>query len=128
MEEVPHLYFGKRVALVEDNDDARHSLTSLLESMGLTVLPARDAQEALNIAAQENPDAFVVDIGLPGMNGYDLARVVRKLPGIHRRLLIAVTGYGSPEEKKRAADAGFDHHLTKPADVDELYRLLTASS
>ena len=62
------------------------------------------------------------------MNGYDLARVVRKLPGIQKRLLIAVTGYGSPEEKKLAAEAGFDHHLTKPADVDELYRLLTASS
>jgi CheY-like chemotaxis protein len=128
MSEVPHLYFGKRVALVEDNDDARQSLSSLLESMGMTVLPARDAHEALRIAAEGNPDAFVVDIGLPGMNGYDFARVVRELPGIQKRLLIALTGYGNPEEKQRAAAAGFDHHLTKPADVDELYRLLTAPS
>jgi len=111
--------------LVEDNEDARRALTDLLEGMGLTVLPAADGQEALRLAAEENPEVFVVDIGLPGMSGYDLARILRELPGTQQRLLIALTGYGTAEDKKRAAEAGFDYHLTKPADVDQLYRLVT---
>ena len=122
---VPHLPLGRRVAVVEDNEDARRALTDLLEGMGLTVLPAADGQEALRLAAEENPEVFVVDIGLPGMNGYDLARILRELPGTQQRLLIALTGYGTAEDKKRAAEAGFDYHLTKPADVDQLYRLVT---
>src|SRR2546428_1700796 len=120
---VPHLPLGRRVAVVEDKEDARRALTDLLEGMGLTVLPAADGQEALRLAAEENPEVFVVDIGLPGMNGYDLARILRELPGTQQRLLIALTGYGTAEDKKRAAEAGFDYHLTKPADVDQLYRL-----
>jgi len=123
--EVPHLPLGRRVAVVEDNEDARRALTELLEGMGLTVLPAADGQEALRLAAEENPEVFVVDIGLPGMSGYDLARILRELPGTQQRLLIALTGYGTAEDKKRAAEAGFDYHLTKPADVDQLYRLVT---
>ena len=122
---VPHLPLGRRVALVEDNEDARRALTDLLEGMGLTVLPAADGQEALRLAAEENPEVFVVDIGLPGMSGYDLARILRELPGTQQRLLIALTGYGTAEDKKRAAEAGFDYHLTKPADVEQLYRLVT---
>ena len=122
---VPHLPLGRRVAVVEDNEDARRALTDLLEGMGLTVLPAADGQEALRLAAEENPEVFVVDIGLPGMSGYDLARILRELPGTQQRLLIALTGYGTAEDKKRAAEAGFDYHLTKPADVDQLYRLVT---
>ena len=122
---VPHLPLGRRVALVEDNEDARRALTDLLEGMGLTVLPAADGQEALRLAAEENPEVFVVDIGLPGMSGYDLARILRELPGTQQRVLIALTGYGTAEDKKRAAEAGFDYHLTKPADVDQLYRLVT---
>ena len=122
---VPHLPLGRRVAVVEDNEDARRALTDLLEGMGLTVLPAADGQEALRLAAEENPEVFVVDIGLPGMSGYDLARILRELPGTQKRLLIALTGYGTAEDKKRAAEAGFDYHLTKPADVDQLYRLVT---
>ncbi len=122
---VPHLPLGRRVAVVEDNEDARRALTDLLEGMGLTVLPAADGQEALRLAAEENPEVFVVDIGLPGMSGYDLARILRELPGTQQRVLIALTGYGTAEDKKRAAEAGFDYHLTKPADVDQLYRLVT---
>src|SRR3989442_4765600 len=92
--------------------------------MGLTVLPAADGQEALRLAAEENPEVFVVDIGLPGMSGYDLARILRELPGTQQRLLIALTGYGTAEDKKRAAEAGLDYHLTETADVDQVYRLV----
>jgi CheY-like chemotaxis protein len=92
--------------------------------MGLTVLSAADGEEALRLAAQDSPDVFVVDIGLPGMSGYELARILRENPQTRNRMLIALTGYGTTEDKKRAAEAGFDHHLTKPADVDELYRLM----
>jgi signal transduction histidine kinase len=122
---VAHLGFAKRVAIVEDNEDARQALTDVLQSMGLTVLPAADGQEALRLAAEETPDVFVVDIGLPGMSGYELARILRELPETRNRLLIALTGYGTAEDRKRAAEAGFDHHVTKPADVDQLYRLVT---
>jgi len=122
--QVGHLRVGKRVAVVEDNADARQSLADLLHSMGLTVLSAADGEEALRLAAQDSPDVFVVDIGLPGMSGYELARILRENPQTRNRMLIALTGYGTTEDKKRAAEAGFDHHLTKPADVDELYRLM----
>jgi signal transduction histidine kinase len=114
----------RRIILVEDNADACAMLAELLELLGHEVLSAASAETALALAAESNSDVFVIDIGLPGMDGYELARRLRGLPGGERALLIAITGYGSAEEKEAARKAGFDAHLTKPTDLDELQRLL----
>jgi signal transduction histidine kinase len=114
-----------RVGLVEDNDDARAVLADLLELLGHEVLTAADGPSALRLAQERLALAFVVDIGLPGMDGYEVARRLRRLPGGERLLLVALTGYGGPDEEALARDAGFDAHLTKPANIDELDHLLT---
>lgn len=115
----------KRVGLVEDNPDARAVLADVLETMGIIVLAVQDGEAALRLAAQEKLDAYVVDIGLPGMDGYEVAQSLRELQREPHPLLIALTGYGTAEDKQRAAAAGFDYHMTKPADLEELQRLLS---
>jgi CheY-like chemotaxis protein len=99
-------------------------LADLLELLGHQVIPTPDAETALRLARVAPPDAYVIDIGLPGIDGYELARRLRQVPGNERALLIAITGYGALEEKEQAQAAGFDAHLTKPADMEELQRLL----
>jgi signal transduction histidine kinase len=115
----------RRVVLVEDHADSRTMLAELLELLGHQVVAVPDGAEALRLAAEALPEAFVVDIGLPGMDGCELARELRRLPEGERVVLIALTGYGSPEEKERALEAGFDAHLTKPADIEQLHQLLS---
>src|SRR4051812_44203886 len=106
---------SRRVLLVEDNADSRVSLGLLLESWGLQVEVAGDGQEGLRKALDWRPEAAVVDIGLPLLDGYEVARRVRALDG--EVVLIALTGYGSPEDRRLAFQAGFDAHKTKPADL-----------
>jgi signal transduction histidine kinase/ActR/RegA family two-component response regulator len=118
----------RRVVLVEDNDDSREALGAALELLGHEVLYAASGEEALQLAGARQPDAFIVDIGLPGMDGYQLARSLRRLSGTRLATLIALSGYGSRADKARALHAGFDFHLTKPADVQKLHALLTGSS
>ena len=117
-----------RVLVVEDNPDTRNSLVEFLAARGLHVLAAPDGVTALHLAAQQAIDAYLIDIGLPGMDGFELARRVRQLAGGHDALLLAITGYGTPEDKRRAEEAGFDHHVIKPPDPDELCRLLNCPS
>jgi signal transduction histidine kinase/CheY-like chemotaxis protein len=112
------------VVIVDDNADVRQTLADVLATAGFETIAARDAEEALRIAADHVPAAYVIDIGLPGVNGYELAERLRGLPTSTRPLLIALSGYGSVEDARRAREAGFDHHLTKPADIDELRRIL----
>ena len=112
----------RRVLVVEDNPDSRCALRVLLELHGFQVQEAGDGQEGLRKALDWHPDAAVVDIGLPVLDGYEVARQV-KAAG-HATRLIALTAYGSPEDKERAFAAGFDAHLTKPAEPDELLRHL----
>jgi signal transduction histidine kinase len=113
-----------RIAVVEDNADSRVVLADVLESMGFTVLTAEDGEKALRLAEQERLHAYIIDLGLPGLDGYEVARRIRRMPAAERALLIALTGYGTPEDKRRAAEAGFDHHFTKPADFDALAEVL----
>jgi len=113
-----------RIAIVEDNSDSRVVLAGVFESMGFTVLTAEDGEKALRLAEEERLHAYIIDLGLPGLDGYEVARRIRQMPTADRTLLIALTGYGTPEDKKRAAAAGFDHHFTKPADFDAIAQIL----
>jgi CheY-like chemotaxis protein/signal transduction histidine kinase len=112
-----------RVLLVEDNDDARVMLQRILPAHGHLVSAARDARAGLEAASAGSPNVAVVDIGLPGMDGYEFARAMRERLG-HGVRLIAVTGYGTENHRRRAAEAGFDAHLTKPVDIDRLLGLI----
>jgi CheY-like chemotaxis protein len=113
---------ARRVLIVEDNDDARETLRTLLEGAGHEVCESTDGQAALEAAARFAPDAVVIDIGLPRLDGYELARRLRQR-GVATRL-VALTGYGRTEDKQRAQEAGFDAHLVKPVTLDELQRAL----
>ena len=113
-----------RVGIVEDNADSRVVLADILEGMGFTVLTAEDGEEGVRLAEQERLDAYIIDIGLPRMDGFEVARRIRQMPAADRALLIALSGYGNADDKDRAAAAGFDHHMTKPADFEVLERLL----
>jgi PAS domain S-box-containing protein len=117
---------NKRVLVVDDNLDAAEAMAMLLEAGGHTVACENDGRSALQRAASEPPDVVLLDIGLPVMNGYEVARNLRALPQLERVKLIAVSGYGSEADKRRALESGFDHHLTKPVDYDELLALITA--
>ena len=86
---------------------------------------ASSGLDAIERAAAEHPDALVVDIGLPGMDGYQVARAIRKIPQLQRARMIALSGYGSTSDKERALEAGFDCHATKPTDVARIHRLLS---
>src|SRR5205823_2302062 len=85
---------------------------------------ARDGLAALDIAASWQPDVVLSDLGLPGMDGYALARRLREMPALGRAVLIALSGYGRDEDRRQAFDAGFDHHLVKPPDLEGLAALL----
>lgn len=111
-----------RVLVVEDNDDSRALLKSLIEAFGHDVQVAADGIAGVAAALSGEPDVMLVDIGLPGLDGYGVARRVRATARDVR--LIAISGYGQPEDRKRAFDAGFDVHCTKPVDVRRLERLL----
>jgi signal transduction histidine kinase len=112
-----------RILLVEDNEDARATLRGLLELKGHAVIDAPDGAAALLALRGFSPDVALVDIGLPGMNGYQLAREIRRRHGSAIRL-IAVSGYGLPEHRRRSAEAGFEGHLVKPVEPAELDRAL----
>ena len=112
-----------RILLIEDNADAREALRALLELDGYEVLAAADGAEGLDLARTKAPEVALVDIGLPGFDGYEVARRMKALPA-PPSVMIALTGYSEPEDRQRATDAGFAAHLVKPVDPDGLSRLL----
>jgi CheY-like chemotaxis protein len=113
----------RRVLIVEDHDDARDMLRHLLERAGHEVHEATDGLSGLDLALRLELDAAVIDIGLPGLDGYEVARQVRAA-GRAGMLLVAVTGYGQAGDRQRSSEAGFDAHLTKPVDPLALEALL----
>jgi signal transduction histidine kinase/CheY-like chemotaxis protein len=115
---------SRDVLLVEDNPDAAEMLRRVLELGGHRVRIARDGVEALEALRREPPDVALVDLGLPRMNGYELVRRARASVNGRRPLFVALTGYGLEEDRRRALEAGFDHHLVKPVDPRELERVL----
>jgi signal transduction histidine kinase len=117
----------RRIVLVEDNLDAQQMLADLLTMWGHEVSCASDGVLGVSKVLTVQPDVVIVDLGLPGIDGYEVARRVRQDPQGKRLLLIALTGYGSPEQKARALAAGFDIHLVKPVDAPRLSALLSQS-
>jgi PAS domain S-box-containing protein len=115
--------YGK-VLVVDDNRDAANSLAMVLGSCGHTTFTAYSGEQALHIGQQERPDAVVLDIGMPDMNGYETAQRIRQTDWGKTALLLAVTGWGQKEDVERAVDAGFTHHMTKPADPERVERLV----
>ena len=115
------------VLVIEDQVDQREGLRVALELQGYTVLQARDARIGLEMLREHVPPVAIVDIGLPGMNGYEFARAARTATE-HRVLLVALTGYGGAEDQQRAREAGFDRHLTKPVGMDDLLDVLGRAS
>ena len=117
-----------RVLVVDDNVDSAQSMQALLELAGCNALVAYDGREGLETAQRAVPDVVLLDIGLPVMSGYEVARAIRHDPRLHGVVLVAVTGYGSEEDTRRAMEAGFDHHVAKPVDFDDLVRRIPALS
>lgn len=121
---VPKCADALRVMVVDDNVDAAHSLALLFEAWGHTVSVAHDGHGALAQARIEAPEIMFLDIGLPDMDGYALARQLRAMPQTADSIIIALTGYGQKEDRQRSRDAGFDHHLVKPTSPTQLAELL----
>ncbi len=113
-----------QILLIEDNPDGRETLRTLLLSEGFLVEVAENGLEGLDKALSSHPDIAVVDIGLPLLDGYQVAQRLRSAFG-RKIFLIACTAYGRPEDRRRSREAGFDVHLVKPIDLDELTRFLT---
>jgi CheY-like chemotaxis protein len=114
----------RQILVVDDNCDAAESLAAVLEFMGNKTRWTHDGSEALRVAAESTPEVMLIDIGMPGMNGYELARAVRSKPWGTEVVLIALTGWGQDDDRRQAREAGFDAHILKPADPTELERLL----
>jgi CheY-like chemotaxis protein len=114
-----------RILVVDDNPDSGQTLGLLLSSAGYEVRTAGDGETAVRLSAKFRPDVVVMDLGLPGIDGHEAARRIRAALGKSRRLtIIALTGLGREDDRRRSSDAGMDHHLTKPVKIEELIRLL----
>ncbi len=114
----------RRLLVVDDNKDAAESMSMLLEMWGHEVAFAYDGPSALETAEQWQPEAVFLDIGLPGMDGYEVAERLRELPQARDAVLIAITGYGQDGDRLRSRRAGIDHHLVKPVAPDALRSLI----
>ncbi|HEY6174659.1 MAG TPA: chemotaxis protein CheB [Kofleriaceae bacterium] len=115
-----------RIVLVDDQADSREMLRMLLESRDHDVIDVEDGPSAIDIITREKPDVAFIDIGLPAMNGYEVAQRIRNHPDLEGVLLVALTGYGAPSDISAAHAAGFDEHLIKPAELAKLERILAS--
>jgi CheY-like chemotaxis protein len=116
-----------RVLLADDNVDFANTLATLLRRLGHDVLVTHDGEQALREAAGFHPQFAFLDIGLPGRNGYDLARALRLLPATMHTMLVAVTGWGQEKDRKLAVEAGFDRHLVKPVRIAQIEEVLRSA-
>jgi CheY-like chemotaxis protein len=117
-----------RVLVVDDNVDTVESLAMLMNALGHDVQKAYDGSAALEAALQYRPHIMLLDIGLPGLDGYQVAARIREQAVLQDVVLVALTGYGHESTRRRSLGAGFDHHLTKPADIENLKQILTTVS
>ena len=115
---------GRRVLVVDDNVDGAESLTMMLEMFGHQARAVHDGLAALTAVHSFKPDVVFLDIGLPGLNGYEVARRLRSEPALKSTVLIALTGWGSEDDRRKSKEAGFDHHLVKPVEAAQVRKLL----
>ena len=118
---------AQRILIVEDNQDSALSLKMLLEVLGHVVDVVHDGEGAIVSAAALRPDVILMDIGLPGLSGYDAARRIRSDCKDKGPLIVALTGWGQDEDRRRSVEAGIDHHLVKPLDLDKLRQILASA-
>jgi PAS domain S-box-containing protein len=118
---------GKRILVVDDNRDAAESLRMMLELLGADVQVAYNGRDAIARFAECQPVAMLLDIGMPGMDGYEVAREIRARADGTSALIVALTGWGQEDDRRRSREAGFDHHLVKPADLETLERVLAST-
>ena len=124
-EAVDEVIAPRRVLIIDDRRDAMVPLSKILEKEGHTVATAMDGPSGLAQAAEFRPDVVLCDIGLAGdMNGYEVSRALRRMPDASQAYLVAVTGYGLEEDRRKAKEAGFDYHVTKPLGKPQLKKLL----
>jgi CheY-like chemotaxis protein len=116
---------ARRILAVEDNADVLRVQTALLRAMGHEVLPVSSGRQAMQAAETFLPDVVLIDIGLPDMNGFELAAHLRQLPATRAARLIALSGYGSADSKRQAEEAGIDEYFIKPVPLAELHRALS---
>jgi PAS domain S-box-containing protein len=117
---------GRRILVVDDNRDSAESLATLLRLLGNDVRTAYEGRQALVVAGSYRPDAVLLDLGLPGLNGYEVAKHIRTLPGLVDSVVVALSGFGTDADKVMTRQSGFDDHLVKPVDFDSLKRLLNS--
>jgi CheY-like chemotaxis protein len=117
----------RRILVVDDNVDSAESMAAILRIEGHDVMTAYDGMAALKAAEEVTPEVVLLDIGLPGLDGYELARRLRARPQTHRALLVAITGYGQSEDVKSAMDAGINCHLVKPVNRAALNAILVSA-
>jgi CheY-like chemotaxis protein len=121
----PNAKLRGKLMVVDDNRDAATTLAAVLEMCGYEVVTVYSGAEALEVGARARPQAVLLDIGMPGLSGYETARRIRLEAWGRHTVLIAVTGWGQDDDKRKAQAVGFDHHLTKPVDPDDIERLLS---
>ena len=114
-----------RILVADDDADGREAMSCFLESEGHSVIAAGDGTSAVSAALEHRPDVAILDIGMPGLDGYQVAERLREAAGEPPVVLIALSGLGQDEDIRRAADAGFDRHFTKPVDIPALMKLLS---
>ena len=113
-----------RVLVVEDNIDAAETLTMVLAAFGHEIRIANEGLGAVSTALEFRPHVVLLDIGLPGLDGFEVATLLRAEPGLGKPVLIAMTGYGETSARERSKAVGFDHHLVKPVDIDKILAIL----
>ena len=115
---------SRRVMVVDDNISSAKTMGWTMELLGNEVQLAHDGPSAIALAKEYKPEMVLLDIGLPGMNGYDVCRILREIPDLSQTIFVAQTGWGQEEHRRRSREAGFDHHLVKPVDMEALQKIL----
>ena len=119
---------SRRVLVVDDSISTAQSMAALLQLKGHDARVAFDGPKALETAAAFHPEVVLLDIGMPGMNGYQVAKQLRQMPGLEQTLLVAISGYGQEEDRRRSREAGFQHHLVKPVRLSAVLELLVSAA